>query len=117
MSKVLLLIFFGKKMFWQEQNDNIILWVKLTPNASNLGVKGVFCDSQGQEFLRVGVVSVPEKGKANKELIAFFQKKLGVPKSQIEIVSGNISHYKKILLKTNKADIVEKILLLSGEDE
>jgi len=66
----------------------VLLRVRLMPNSSSCRLNGVFVDSDGLEFLKLCVISVPEKGKANKELIALLAKKFGVAKSQCQIVYG-----------------------------
>ncbi len=48
--------------------------------------------------LRVAVTVPPEKGKANKELIALLAEKLNVPKREVEIKSGETSREKTVML-------------------
>ena len=55
-------------------------------------------DADGQAYLRVNVVAVPEKGKANQELIKYLSRLLRVSKSEIEFVSGETDRYKKLRL-------------------
>lgn len=95
-------------MFYFDNNDTVILQVKISPNASSLAIKGIFTDSDNKDFLKISVISVPEKGKANKELIKFLSKELGVSKSDIEIISGETGHFKKIIIKKQTKQIVEK---------
>lgn len=38
--------------------------------------------------IKIRLKAVPEKGKANEELIRFLAKELGVHKSAIEVISG-----------------------------
>lgn len=85
-------------MVFEECNEGILLRVRLTPNASFCGVKGTFTDSDGREFLRLQVVSVPEKGKANKELIAYLAKTLHFPKTAFDIIGGELDRYKRIVI-------------------
>lgn len=59
-------------MFFREVAEGIILNVRIMPNASVCGARGVFTDADGTEYLKISVVSIPEKGKANKELLSFF---------------------------------------------
>jgi uncharacterized protein YggU (UPF0235/DUF167 family) len=68
-------------------------------------------NADGQDYLKISVVSVPEKGKANKALIEFLAQKLGVAKSLMTIVSGQTDRFKKILLKTeqNLDDVLGEI--------
>ena len=95
--------------------NSILLRVRLNPNSSALNIKGVFVDADEMEYLKIGVLSPPEKGRANQELMKFLSKQLGVAKSNIEIVSGELSHYKKVLLNGNKDNIVSQIELLLSE--
>ena len=61
------------------------------------------------------LVSVPEKGKANKELISFLAKKLGLAKSQITIVGGETDRYKKIRIQGDVLSVASKLNKLVGE--
>lgn len=92
-------------MVYELSKQGVLLRVRLTPNSSSCFIKGIFQNADGLDYLKIGVVSVPEKGKANKELIAFLAKKLGIAKSDFCIVSGETDRYKKILIAAD-ADIV-----------
>ena len=48
--------------------------------------------------LRVAVTAAPEKGKANQAIIALLAKTLNVPKSAIELVSGDTSQHKRFVI-------------------
>lgn len=85
-------------MFFEEKDSHLVLRVRLTPNASSCSFKGIFVDADGQEFLKINVVAVPEKGKANQELIKFFSKMFKIPKSEISLISGETDRCKKLLL-------------------
>lgn len=104
-------------MFWEEQNSAVLLRIRLAPNAACRSVKGIFCDADGEEYLKIGVVSVAEKGKANRELVAMLAQCCGLSKSAITIAAGEFSHYKKILLKGDKQAIIEAVSALAGEKE
>ena len=49
-------------------------------------------------MLRVAVTSAPEKGNANRAIVAILSKALGVPKSSIELVAGQSAPQKKFLI-------------------
>ncbi len=57
--------------------------VYVQPRASRSEVAGVHGDA-----VKIRLAAPPVEGAANKELVAFLAKKLGVPKSAIRIVSG-----------------------------
>ena len=48
----------------------------------------------------------PEKGKANKAVIELLAKKLGLKKSQIELIAGETSHQKRFLMRGVESDEV-----------
>jgi uncharacterized protein YggU (UPF0235/DUF167 family) len=50
--------------------------------------KTEYVSTMADGTLKIRVAAVPEKGKANAEIIRFFAETLNVSKSRIEIVSG-----------------------------
>lgn len=83
--------------------------VRLIPNSSSCRLCGFFRDVEGQDFLKIAVISVPEKGKANKELINYLAKSLKIAKSLIEIVAGEFDKYKKIKITGIPKELSVKI--------
>jgi len=49
--------------------------------------------------LKVCVTQSPEKGKANKALIALLSKSLSLRKSQLELIAGETSQQKRLLVR------------------
>lgn len=68
------------------------LLVKVVPNAS----RNEIADWQADGSLKVRIQTPPQDGKANKALIAFLAKQVGVSKNQIKIVRGETSRQKLI---------------------
>lgn len=107
-------------MFTERTKQGLIIRVRLTPNSSSCSLKGIFNDADGQAYLKINVISVPEKGKANRELISFLSKKLKTAKSNLQLVSGETDRYKKILISENSertVDILRNWLKEEGIDE
>lgn len=102
-------------MFYDRIEQGVLLRVRLTPNSSSCSIKGIFTDAHGNEYLKINVISVPEKGKANQELQNFLAKKLGLAKSQVEIVYGETDRYKKVLL-CDKSDQIIHLLQKWAEE-
>lgn len=67
--------------------------VKVITRASR---PGVVLDASGQLRVKVGVV--PEKGKANKEVIELVARYYGVGASKVSIVQGATSSRKTLLI-------------------
>ncbi len=78
--------------------QNLRLAVRLTPKASRNAVQGWAQDAAGNRFLKVSVTAVPEKGKANKALIALLAKEWDIPKKSIEIIRGETDRNKTLML-------------------
>jgi len=88
----------------QKVDDGVIFRVKVQPGAAKNEIVGVQGDA-----LKVKINAPPVKGKANRALIDFLAEKLGIKKSEIEILSGHISKVKKIKL-AGEAEKIEKNL-------
>jgi len=88
------------------KTETIKLIVK--PNSTATGVYGIYMDR-----IKIKLAAVPEKGKANKELIKFISGKTGILKKNIKIIAGEKSIYKEISIKSDKDLNLTSILLSS----
>lgn len=87
----------------------VVLNIRLTPNSRQNQILGIFEGENNQKSLRVSITQIPEKGKANKELIKFLSKIFKIAKSDFEIISGSIDRNKKVLIYGNPEEIVSKL--------
>lgn len=92
--------------------DHLRLSVRLTPNAGRDQVDGVEVNANEEAHLKAKVTAVPEKGKANKALIALLSKAIGVPKSSISVISGETARQKILRIDGDPEDVAEKIRAL-----
>jgi len=67
----------------------IDLWVQ--PRASRTAVVGLQGDA-----IKVRVAAPPVDGKANAELVRFLAKRLGVPRSAVDVVRGETGRRKTV---------------------
>jgi len=74
-----------------ESSGSIYIPCWVQPRASLTKIAGIH-----GEHLKIQLSAPPVDGKANAELCKFFSKKLGVPKSSIDIVSGASSRKKTL---------------------
>lgn len=88
-----------------KRSQGVRLAVKVTPNAG----RNEIIDFKDGVF-RVKINAVPEKGKANKELIAFLSEKLAVSKSSILIVKGQASRHKVLLIGGAGEEILSRLI-------
>tara|TARA_R110000868_G_scaffold26220_11_gene101287 strand:- start:3000 stop:3326 length:327 start_codon:yes stop_codon:yes gene_type:complete len=89
---------------WIEDESGLTLRIRLTPNASRDAVEGVAETADGLCHLGVRVRAVPEKGKANKALIAVLSQFLGLPKRDIEVIRGTTSRLKTVRVTADAKD-------------
>lgn len=96
-----------------ETKRGVTISVRVQPKASRAGIAGV---RDGALLARLN--SPPEKGKANAELIELLADALGTRKSDIEIVSGETSRNKKVLIRNKPlAEIKKKLAQLAGGEK
>jgi uncharacterized protein (TIGR00251 family) len=73
----------------------LALAVRVIPKSPQTAWAGALADGA----YRVRLHAVPEKGKANEELIRFLAAELGVPRAQVEIVAGHTSQRKQVRVR------------------
>jgi uncharacterized protein (TIGR00251 family) len=79
----------------KEVTDGLIIKIKIVPNSS----KNDIILEEG--FIKIKVKAQPIENKANKALIEFLSKSFKIPKSNIEILKGDTSKEKTLLIKTS----------------
>ena len=89
------------------------LFVRVTPNAGRDAIEGVELRDDGSAVLRLRVKAVPDKGKANAAVIALLAKALGVPKSAIEVTSGETARFKTLAIRGDADGLVARLDALS----
>jgi uncharacterized protein len=75
---------------------SLVFNVKVSPNSCQ---QRWHLDAHG--ILKCFLKNVPEKGKANRELIELLHKILAIPKKDIEIISGLTTRQKKVSIQLN----------------
>ena len=82
----------------KETKDGITVQVRISPNASK---NAIVRDESG---LKIKLTAQPIEGKANKALVEFLSKELRIPKTSFEIVKGETSKEKTLLIKVFDSD-------------
>jgi uncharacterized protein (TIGR00251 family) len=81
--------------------------VRVYPNAAGNEVAG-FSDG----VFQVKVAAPPVQGKANRELVAFLGKALGISKNRVSITRGHTTRNKLITIDgLSEADVERRLLL------
>jgi len=85
-----------------EKEGNLIFDVRVVPRASKSEIVG-----EHDGALKVRIASPPTGGAANEELIKVLSKKFGVPKSAVQILSGQTSKLKQVRIgRINHNDLL-----------
>lgn len=85
------------------REDGIIVKLKISPNASKNEI------IKTDDGVKVKITAQPVEGKANKALIEFLSKHFKIPKSSIEILRGETSKEKTLLIKISDDDKISMI--------
>ena len=76
----------------------LTLAVRVQPGAKKTSIVGVYGEGATAQ-LKIAVQAPPIEGRANSALSAFLADFFGVPKSSVELMSGELSRSKVFLLR------------------
>ena len=76
----------------------VSLAVHAQPGAKKTAITGVYGEGAAAQ-LKIAVQAPPVEGRANSALIEFLAKMFGLPKNRVELISGELSRSKVILLR------------------
>lgn len=89
----------------QETADGAVLQIQVQPRSSRNQLVGLQGDA-----LKVKLTSPPVEGAANKACCAYFAKLFGIAKSSVELIAGDKSRQKRVLLRGLDAATVAAVL-------
>ena len=78
--------------------SGVTLAVRAQPGAKKTAITGVYGEGPAAQ-LKIAVHAPPLEGRANQALIAFLAETFAVPKNAVELVSGELSRSKVIILR------------------
>lgn len=87
----------------KETKDGQVLTLRISPNASKNEI------IKTPEGIKIKITAQPIDGKANKALVEFLAKQFKVPKSYFEIIRGETSKDKSVLINNIDAGKVNQI--------
>ncbi len=92
---------------WRAETDGIRIAVRLTPKASVDRIDGATRLSDDSVVLAARVRAVPEDGRANKALEKLLAATFGVPRSNVQVVSGQQSRLKQVRVAGDATALVD----------
>jgi uncharacterized protein len=91
--------------FLRQQDDTLLLAVKLQPRASKNEIEGPL----GAE-LRIKVTAPPVDAAANEALLRLLAEVLNCPRNRIQLIRGHTSRHKTVaLVGLTPAEVAEKL--------
>ena len=94
--------------FISDTPQGTVISVKLVPNSSFSKIV-----DYNNDFIRIKISSPALENRANKELISFCSGLFCVNKSKIDLISGEKSKLKRVLIKDVKPeDIIQKLMFV-----
>lgn len=79
-------------MSWlRADGADVVLTLHIQPGAKKTEVAGIH-----GEALKIRLAAPPVDGKANAALLAFVAERMALPKSRVELVSGQTSRAKRV---------------------
>ena len=88
----------------RETEDGVLIDIEVSPKSSHFSISGY---NEWREEIEVKIKSIPQKGKANLEIIKEFS---NLTKNDVEIVFGQKSRHKTIkIYRISKKDFEDLI--------
>ncbi|MDA5192641.1 DUF167 domain-containing protein [Govanella unica] len=84
---------------WTVTAEGLMLAVRVTPKSSRDGIDGIVEDADGKLWLKIRLTAAPEDGKANQALLRLLARMFRIPKSSLDILSGESARSKRVLLR------------------
>jgi uncharacterized protein (TIGR00251 family) len=98
--------------FIQRHPQGVLLKIFVQPRSSKNRIIGLYGDA-----IRIRLTAPPVDGAANSMCVEFLAKCLGLPKSSIEIISGQRSRNKLLLYRTKSDDYQKDLNTLKARIE
>jgi uncharacterized protein (TIGR00251 family) len=96
----------------QQLGKTVVFTVKVVPGSSRMEIAGLL-----NGMIKIKLSAAPEKGKANKQLVDFLAKQLGVRSKGVSIISGHRTAIKRVQVSGIEAQRIVQILEHSNVNE
>jgi uncharacterized protein (TIGR00251 family) len=100
----------------RETAAGVTLAVRAQPGAKKTAIVGIYGEGASAQ-LKIAVQAPPVEGRANEALIAFLAQTFHLPKSAVELSTGDLSRSKVFLLRgTTEKQVQDRVKLLQQRD-
>jgi len=94
---------------WRAATDGLSLVVRLTPRGGRDALGAIETLADGRAVLTARVRAAPTEGEANAALVKLLAKALKVPARDIDLVQGETSRIKTLLIRGDAAALAERL--------
>jgi uncharacterized protein (TIGR00251 family) len=94
--------------------DGVRVAVKVTPRASDEGVRGVAVEADGRAYLAVRVTAPAEDGRANAAVVRLLARRWRLPAGSIRVASGATARRKVLHVEGPTAALLERLASREG---
>lgn len=99
-----------REAFFAVTCQGYLLRVQAVPGAGRTEVAGLYGDR-----LKIRLAAAPEKGAANRELVAFLAARLGVPAKAVRLLHGAASRAKLVAVDGLEPELRQRLRALLPE--
>lgn len=100
----------------RRDGGDLLVAVRLTPNAPRERIGGTFTDAHGQQWLQAAVGAPPDKGKANAALLVLLARRLKLPRSSIFLETGDTNRLKRLRIARCPSGTEGALAVMAAED-
>ena len=94
---------------FQATVDGVRVHLRVQPKSSRTRIDGVIARPGAGTALKLRVTSPPDAGQANAAVLKLLAKAWGLPKSDLEIVSGARERTKTLLVRGDPAGLAARL--------
>ena len=89
----------------RKAEDGVVIQLAVKPKSKRNAIEGIHDGA-----LKLAVTAAPEKGKANAAVVALLSSLLDIPKRDIQLIAGDKSRKKAVLIKGMGPEGLREIL-------
>jgi uncharacterized protein len=99
---------------WRYSTQGISVALRVTPRGGRDDIDGLETLANGRTVVKVRVRAIAEGGEANRAVTALLAKALGVPKRNVQVLSGATSRLKQVAVDGDPAKLGEALRKLTA---
>lgn len=100
--------------FFRVGAGHVVVQLRLTPKGGSDRIDGLGELADGRKVMLARVRAAPDKGAANAAVEMVLAKALGVPRSDVSLISGHTARLKSLRVNGDVGEIAARLEALAG---